>query len=846
MHLETFIAYPRHPEKLEKLYSMAYNLWFSWNYDLINLFYRIDSKLFRQSEHNPVKFLHNIPEEKINSLAEDDGFLFELEKVWSKFQECLNYKSGYECPSDKSIAYFSMEFGLHESIPIYAGGLGILAGDFLKGASDMDIPVIGVGLLYNHGYFTQSIDPSGNQQEIEKTPFDKSMIPIKELREPGGRGPLMITSEFAGHQIKAKIWQADIGKTKLILMDTNVEENTPFNRSITDGLYPSDREKRILQELLLGIGGIKALEATGCRPGVYHLNEGHSAFLIIARLKELMLKQSFTFNEAMALIKASTVFTTHTPVIAGNEHYPDEMVKKYLSSELKEIGIELNTFLNYGAINGETEIFWLPAFAMHFSGFTNGVSKRHSEVAHEMWKPIFPELAPPEIPIRHITNGVHNSWISEPVDDVFNRYLGPNYIHADETDEIWDKIAEIPDDEIWKAHKRNKQDMIAFLRKRLAESLSSRGYSPSKISGFHQKLNPDSLTIVFARRFASYKRPTLLLRNKEKLKAILSDTKRPIQLIFAGKAHPADEHGKKMIKEILAFAEESGFQDRIFFFENYDMNLARHLLWGADIWLNTPVEYNEASGTSGMKAAMNGVLNLSVIDGWWVEGFNGKNGWGISAEELSSHPELRESAEANQIYSIIEEEIADLYYNRDEFGVPAAWVAMMKESLSSVCRKFNINRALGEYMTEAYMPCFKKFEKLSENNFKLLKEASLLDGKIAKGWDGISFKHFESDLENKEQVTEGDDISVKCSLDLGGLDPDLVMVEIFYMPAEKDFSLIPLELETRDNGTAVYRGKFKVTGRGTQNMNIRVRPANETVRDMHPSLIKWRIKEDSE
>lgn len=836
--MRKFIAYPGHPEKLEKLYEIAYNLWFAWNYDVINLFYRIDPKLFRSSEHNPVRFLHSLPGEKMDALAEDDGFMFELEKVHSKFKSYMNYKSDSTCPLG-SIAYFSMEYGLHESIPIYAGGLGILAGDFLKGASDMDIPLTGVGLLYSHGYFIQKIDPSGNQKELEKKPFDKSLIPISEMREPGGGNPIIITSEFAGQTVRAKLWQADIGKTKLMLLDTDIDENSASARSITDGLYPADRDKRMLQELLLGIGGVQALSAAGCEPDVYHLNEGHSAFLIIARLRKLMAEQSFSLSEARAIIKASTVFTTHTPVVAGNEHYPAEMVQKYIEPELKKAGLGFEDIKKFGLMGEDRETFWLPAMAIHFSGYTNGVSKRHQEVSNRMWTPLFPGLSPLEVPIKHITNGVHNSWISEPFTDIFNRYMGPNYIHSTENDEIWNGIFEIPEEEIWKAHRRNKQDMIVFLRKRLAESLASRGYSPAKISENTKKLNPDILTIVFARRFAAYKRPALLLNDREKLKNVLSNPEKPVQLIFAGKAHPADEHGKEIIKEILDFAKENDFEDRIFFFENYDINLARHLVWGADVWLNTPVEYNEASGTSGMKAGMNGVLNLSVIDGWWVEGYNRKNGWGITAEELSAHPGLREDAEANQIYTLLEEEITGLFYGRNEFGIPAEWVKMMKESIFSVCRKFNINRTLSDYMKNAYTPCIDRSNKLRADEYSMVREASEHKEETLKAWPGVNFISFESGLEEKARITEGDEINVRCKVELKEANPDCFRVELFYVTGEKSYEIIPMEPQSIQDGQAVYAGSFRVAGRGGQGITARLRPADQTVRELYPELVKW-------
>ncbi len=840
MFLKQFIAYPRCPENLQKLHQIAYNLWFTWNYEAINLFYRIDPELYRNSRYNPVKFLHGIPEDKLNALSRDEGFLFELEKVWSKFQDYLNYKTTFKCPLPCSIAYFSMEYGLHECLPIYAGGLGILAGDLLKGASDMDIPITGVGLLYKHGYFTQRIDSGGNQQELETVPFDKGMAPIKELREPDSNNPVVITLNILKQPVRAKAWEVNIGKSRLILLDTDIEENPPENRGITDDLYPADREKRMRQELLLGIGGVEVLSAAGIEPVIYHLNEGHSAFLVIARLKKLMAEKTFSFSEARAIIKASTVFTTHTPVIAGNENFSSDMVKKYLGPELEPAGLSYEDIERFGFINNVTDTFWLPAFAMNFAGLINGVSKRHCEVSRKMWAPLFPGLPPAEIPITYITNGVHTSWISEPFTDIFNRYLGPNYIHSSRDDEIWNRIFEIPDEELWEAHKKNKKDMVSFLRKQMADPFFTRKYPSGKGTRQATRPSPDYLTVVFARRFATYKRPTLILKDRERIKNILTNEKKPVQLIFAGKAHPADKTGKEMIKEVLAFAKEEGIEDRILFFENYDIHIARHLAWGSDVWLNTPIEGMEASGTSGMKAAMNGVLNLSVIDGWWVEGFNGKNGWGISAGELHANPELREAAEANQIYTFLEEEITESFFNRSEAGLPMDWLRMMKESLFYVCRNFNINRALDNYMNDFYIPCVKKSHLILKDNRKRLSQGMEAEKELIKHWEKVVLREFNTTIDRKERVLEGEIIEADCSVHIGDAPPELFKAELFYMFNSAKFKVIPLELAEVADGVAKYKGSFKIESHGAQDINVRIKPADEIVETLHPELIKWK------
>ena len=506
-----------------------------------------------------------------------------------------------------------------------------------------------------------------------------------------------------GQPIQVKLWQINVGKIPLILLDTDIEENPPHLRDITQELYVGDRAKRLQQELVLGIGGQRALERLGIAPQVYHINEGHAAFLILARLQRLMQDNHLGFMEAKAIIRASTVFTTHTPVIAGNENFDTDMVKEYLENDVRSLGLSFEDFASDAFINHDGKTFWLPALAIRFSRYVNAVSKMHRDVSRRMWAGLFPDTPEIELPIDYVTNGVHNpSWVSDPIGELLGRYVGPDYVRCESRPQRWDKVFAIDAEEVWQAHHRNKQSLITFIRKKLADDLALRGYIESKILKLTRALNPEYLTIVYARRFARYKRATLLLRDKERLAKILTNTAKPVQLIFAGKAHPADTLGKSMIKEIIDFAKDHQLEDRVVFLENYDINIARHLAWGADVWLNNPVRENEASGTSGMKAGMNGVLNLSVLDGWWPEGYNGKNGWAITGAEYDHQYEMQEAAEAEQIYDLIEDEITELYYDRNEAGVPVRWVEMMKESISSTCCRFNMNRVLADYIDKFY------------------------------------------------------------------------------------------------------------------------------------------------
>lgn len=847
MIFKSIFVYPKYPENLQYLYDLACNLWSVWDYDAIGLFYRIDTKLFREVNHNPLKFLSSLSMEKLGNLSSDKGFLFELEKVWDKFQS-YRQRTGalreecngkYTVGREDIIAYFSMEFGLHESIPIYAGGLGVLSGDFLKGVSDLDLPIVGIGLLYKYGYFTQIIDPNGYQREVF-IPFENHLIPAKELHDPQANCA-RIDVKILDENVKVKLWNIDIGKGKLILLDTDIEENPPHLRDITDELYVADREKRIQQELVLGIGGIKALNLLGIKPKVYHFNEGHSAFAAIGRLCDLMQDKRFSFSEAKAIIKVSTVFTTHTPVIAGNENFETALVKKYLQPKLREVNLTFEEIAKLGCINNNKDVFWMPAFAINFSRYINAVSRQHAGVSRKMWSCLFAERPVIEIPISYVTNGVHTSWISPPFTDLFNRYLGPDYIQCGKQEDIWNKIYDIPDEELWEEHRRNKKDLINYIRRHFGSQKIARGLAQYKTFGTILSLNTDYLTIVFARRFATYKRPALILKDKERFRKILTDSTKPIQMIFSGKAHPADQQSKEIIKEVLDFAKGYQLEDRVIFLENYDINIARHLYWGADVWLNTPSQNMEASGTSGMKAAMNGVLHLSTLEGWWQEGYNGKNGWAITAGAIYDKPDLQEMADANQLYDLLEHEIAVSYYDRNEADIPEIWVKMMKEALFSACRHFNMNRVLREYLQECYFPSIQYSQDVSQDDYIMLKKAVQEEKEVLKNWDSIKVISFSTDIEKKDRLTKGEFVSIQCSVQFGQVSPELFCAELFYMLDKNSrFKIIPMQLQDEHSEFADYLCSLEIEGYGLQNINVRIRPANKIVQDLHPELVKWK------
>jgi starch phosphorylase len=844
MNLKNIFVYPRLPDNLSKLQALAHNLWCTWNYEAISLFYRIDAQLFRAVNHNPIRFLVKLSGERIAQLAQDKGFLFELEKVWGQFQEYMQYDGQFRTDSGASlqpsdtVAYFSMEFGLHECIPIYGGGLGVLAGDYLKASSDLNLPVVGIGLIYKYGYFTQRINTNGEQEE-QFVEFDNHLVPMHEVRGPDGT-KVYIEVQILGQPVKVKIWQIDVGKIQLILLDTDLPENPPQLRDITQELYVADRAKRLQQELVLGIGGVRALERLGLTPQVYHINEGHAAFLILARLQRLMQKNGLGFLEAKAIIRASTVFTTHTPVIAGNENFDTELVKEYIESDVRALGLSFEDLASDAFLNSDGKTFWLPALAIRFSRYINAVSRMHRDVSRQMWAGLFPNTPQIELPIDHVTNGVHNSWVSEPVGELLSRYVGPDYVRCESNPQRWDNVFAIDDEEVWQAHHRNKQSLITFVRKKLADDLIARGYVESKILKLTRALNPEYLTIVYARRFARYKRATLILRDKERLTKILTNTAKPVQLIFAVKAHPADALGKSMIKEILDFAKDHQIEDRVVFLENYDINVARHLAWGADVWLNNPVRENEASGTSGMKAGMNGVLNLSVLDGWWPEGFNRRNGWAITGAEYDHQYEMQEAAEAEQIYDLLEEEISELYYDQNEAGVPVRWVRMMKESIASICCRFNMNRVLADYMAKFYVPSNATAMQLAQNGYDFLRQAVRNGQELLKNWDKIAVSGFFTSVDKSDVVTEGQRVDVTCTVDLGGMPAASITVELFYVLHEQNEPRI-ISMKPKDAQTApgVYQCAFEIAGRGPLSINARIRPAAPILQDLYPDLIKW-------
>lgn len=698
------------PRRLARLGELAYNLWWTWNPDAQRLFQRIDPDLWEHSRHNPVLFLRQVSRASLDAIIKDRYYLEYFDRILMTFDEYMRkrdtwFAQNYPQHRNHPIAYFSTEFGLHETLPIYAGGLGVLSGDHLKGASDLGMPLVAVGFLYTQGYFSQKITEDG-WQEAHYIRLKFEDLPILVLQDEEGK-PATISVELSGREVQARIWQIQVGRVPLFLLDTDVEGNTAADRELTARLYSNDLDLRISQEIILGVGGVRALRTLGYNPSVWHMNEGHSAFMNLERARELVVA-GHSFEEAVHMIRKTTTFTTHTPVPAGNDEFPLWLIDKYFSQLWPQLTLTREQFINLARVQQAWggEAFSMPVLAIRLSSHLNGVSELHGRVARRMWKYLWPGKTEDEVPIDYITNGIHTgTWLARRLRHLYTRYLGSDWEERIDDPEIWEKIEDIPDQELWAVRKHLKRKLVAYMRDRVRQQWIYTGIHPVQVIAAGALLDPNVLTIGFARRFATYKRANLVLRDMDRLLQILNRPNMPVQIIFAGKAHPADEPGKLLIQQVyraVKLAENGG---RLVFLEDYDMNLARYLVQGVDVWLNTPRRPNEASGTSGQKAALNGVLNFSVLDGWWREGYNGKNGWAIGTEQDYSDPNQQDQADAESLYDILENEIVPLYYaQRSADGLPGDWIAMMKESIRTLAPRFSIHRMIKEYISRMYFP----------------------------------------------------------------------------------------------------------------------------------------------
>ncbi len=848
--IRTFTIVPSLPAKLERLRELAYNLWWCWNLEAIDLFRRLDRELWEESGHNPVLMLGTIKQERLEEAAEDDGFLAHLERIAQQYDRYINsqntwYKKAHGAPGKPCIAYFSAEFGLTDCMPIYAGGMAVLAGDHLKSASDLGLPLMGVGLLYQEGYFRQYLNTDGWQQELYPQ-NDFYNMPVQLEQEEDGT-PVTVQVDYPGRKVTAQVWRAQVGRVPLFLLDTNIPANSRQDQDITDELYGGDLEMRIKQEIMLGIGGLRALEALGMRPTVCHMNEGHSAFLALERIRILVEEQGLSFAEAREAATAGNVFTTHTPVPAGIDRFPPELMDKYFSAYYSELGLSREEFLALGRANpaDNGEPFSMAILALRLAAHTNGVSRLHGRVARKMWQSLWPGVPEDEVPITSITNGVHiPSWISFDMAGLYDRYLGPRWLahQADQT--VWGRVDEIPDEELWRTHERRRERLVAVVRRRLSEQLEKRGAPLSEVERASEVLDPAALTIGFARRFATYKRATLILRDPDRLASILNDKAHPVQIIFAGKAHPQDNPGKELIQQIIHLARREEFRRRIVFIEDYDMSIARYLVQGADVWLNTPLRPREASGTSGMKAAANGVINVSTLDGWWDEAYEPDTGWAIGRGELYEDLNYQNDIESRAIYGILEKEIVPLFYDRNSNGLPHKWIARMKAAMRTICPIFNTNRMVREYAERFYLPAAQRYRHLAEDGMARAKALAQWKSHLHEHWPEIQVDNVEAEVPAELKV--GAELQVRAQVNLGALDPRDVTVQLYYGPLDTRGEIPKGEVismkwvESNGDGSHVFVGAIPCRTSGRYGYALRILPHHEDLSNPYePGLILW-------
>ena len=849
----TFNVTPRLPEKLEPLRELAYNIWWSWQPSARRLFRSIDIDLWNQTNHSPVRMLQMASQARLEALASDEDFLHALSTIRNRFRAYMDRKDTYAAErAGKSelkgpIAYFSAEFGFHESIPIYSGGLGILAGDHCKAASDLGLDFYGVTLLYRHGYFKQQIDAKGWQHAVE---LDQNFhhLPIREARHDNG-DPVIIHVDLPGRHVAVKVWIMRVGRVNLVMLDTELPENAPGDRQVTAQLYGGDNELRIQQEIILGIGGVRALQALGIEPAIFHMNEGHSAFLALERIRQLVAGgEGICFRSALQIVAASNVFTTHTPVPAGNDSFPLNMMRHYFGDFSNAMGVSIEDLYTFGQATEDPEPdFSMTILALRMSRHSNGVSKLHGEVSRNMWKGVWKGVPVHEVPITHVTNGIHTrTWLASEIAALYDKHLGPDWEDNLCNTEYWRRVQDIPNADLWRVHQDLKGRLVDFVRESALAQRQRNGEPPEERRRAAHILERNILTIGFARRFATYKRATLLFSDPERLRRLLNHPERPVQFIFAGKAHPADEGGKAFIQKVIEFTRKEGFAHRIAFVEDYDAHIGRRLYQGVDLWLNNPLRPLEASGTSGMKLPPNGGINLSVLDGWWCEAWNRNNGWAIGPEITGGPQELQDATDAGSLYSLLENQIVPLYYTKPDGVLPLAWIQIMKESMRTVTPAFNTERMVREYMEKRYEPAANGHSKLAAKNGA--SATALADWKenIRSKWDQLAVLNAGLDVSDTKDIPVGTYVPVQATIRLGSFAPGDVRVEAYFGETD-DIQIIKpraMALERIDgpdaDGTCRYRGEILPTDSGSFGLCVRVVPTNPLLLQPHElRLITW-------
>lgn len=843
---------PQLPKRVGELLDIANNLWWSWNSEFLRLFKEIDSDLWETVGKNPVKFLKLVSQDKLEDIAKDEEFLAKYDEVVNHFNSYMQTKEtwfskNYPNNANDLIAYFSAEYGIDEIIPIYSGGLGILSGDHLKSASDLGLPFVAVGLLYKNGYFNQKIDGYGTQK-TEYTNIDLDNLPILPVKDENGED-LIIDVDFPDRKLYLKIWKIVVGRISLYLMDSDIDKNIAEDRVVTLRLYGGDQEMRIRQEIVLGMAGIKLLKRLGLNPSVYHMNEGHSAFLTLEVIKDVMEEKQVSFEVAKSMCSAKTVFTTHTPVPAGNDIFPIELMDKYFSNFWPKLGISREDFLRLGMKNsqGLEQGFNMGMLALRIAGKKNGVSKLHGAVSRRLFSDVWPNIAPDESPIEYVTNGIHTcSWLAPSMKKLFNQYLKPYWQDNIQDDETWNDIKNIPNKELWDTHTDRKKKLCALVKNNITTRLKSSGYNYEEINEIVSKLNPNALTIGFARRFATYKRATLIFRDLERLTQLLNNPERPVQLIFAGKAHPADKEGQDLIKYIHEVSMKPQFKGKIFLLENYNIAMSRYLISGVDVWLNNPRRPMEASGTSGQKASVNGVINFSVLDGWWAEGYNQKNGWTIGDNTEYQSYEEQDIADSESLYNTLENKIIPLYYeNKKEDGVSDKWMEMFKNSIISTGGRYSTSRMVIDYTRDYYI----ELANLSKNHYQNLDEVIDFTNwkkNMYASWKDIKITQ-NNNLDNIT-IDAGNQIEVHCIVNLPeNIDCNSIRAEVYYGKILENgimeqIQTVPMNLIEQDDENRVYKYSAKIelkTG-GNYGYTFRVMPQTDMMLNTaNLDLIQW-------
>ena len=843
---------PQLPQRISKLTEISNNLWWSWNTEFLRLFEVIDPDLWEMSEKNPVKFLKMISQDKVEKIVNDTEFLKKYDKVVENYDNYMNSKStwftkNYPNNSDDLIAYFSAEYGLDEIVPIYSGGLGILSGDHLKSASDLGLPFVAVGLLYKNGYFNQRINSRGEQCS-EYHNIDLYNLPILPVKDRIG-DDVIIDIPLNGKTLYLKLWQINVGRIKLYLMDSDIDQNPEDFRGITLRLYGGDKEMRIRQEIVLGMAGVKALKVLEYNPTVYHMNEGHSSFLTLELIKNIMEEKQVSFEMAKEIATVQTVFTTHTPVPAGNDIFDVSLVEKYFDGYWNKLGITKEQFLKLGMPGEQLEAgFNMGILALKIAGKKNGVSKLHGEVSRELFAEVWPNIAEDESPITHVTNGIHTcTWLAPNLKELFNEYLPPYWQDNIQIDSTWEKIDNIPDQKLWEAHVERKEKLIRLIKQNITNRYVNSGIGYDQIAEVVNKLNPKALTIGFARRFATYKRATLLFKDIARLTQILNDENRPVQIVFAGKAHPADKGGQDLIKYIHEISLMPQFKGKIFILENYNIGISRYLISGVDVWLNNPRRPMEASGTSGEKASVNGVVNFSVLDGWWCEGYNGVNGWTIGTNAQYDSYEEQDKADSNSLYHTLENKIIPAYYNQDKDGISKEWMSYMKNSIKSTGGKYSTARMVCDYVNELYMP-LANLRKQYFLDLENVAEFTDWKKKAKLNWANIQITQ-DRNVDNARLVA-GTQITVNCELYLPNIEEENADMQVYFGQflnngTVRNVYTVTMNkvAENKEEHKYTYEATLDLKTGGNYGYTFRVMPKHKMLIDSENlDLVKWITK----